>query len=296
MCREIPLHHKKTETHVPIVPEGWFFHQSKSLSIPDSSAEVAVFLVLLSGFGLFLRCFSCNSTGTSHTNPSRVLSQDGQIVACLDIQQHKAYQSHPFCKTGKSSITWHAEQLPLSPLSSSFSAAGSPPHTGFIGMELIEFGPNSLPFESDWPHWQEPEGPAWAAITRPCQPQKSLLPAFTTFTTYILYGALCTQNFFETSNRPCSLAYTLIYQIRTHSWRIYYSLHTKIAEQPGHFNIRNQWTATFPTKVGIPDTAANAHGPQLVYQAEKKRQQTWHPRTSRATLIKLSAWCVRQSI
>lgn len=71
MCREIPLHQKKTETHVPIVPEVWFFHQAKSLSIPDSSAEVAVFLVLLSGFGLFLRCFSCNSTGTSHTNPSR---------------------------------------------------------------------------------------------------------------------------------------------------------------------------------------------------------------------------------
>lgn len=69
MCREIPLH-QKTETHFPIY-WGVIFPAAKSLSIPDSSAEVAVFLVLLSDFGLFLRCFFCNSTGTSHTNPSR---------------------------------------------------------------------------------------------------------------------------------------------------------------------------------------------------------------------------------
>ena len=185
MCREIPLHQKKQKHTFPSFLRGDFSTSPRVCRFPILPQRWQFFLCCFQVLVCFFDVFLAIALELLIQIRLGVLSQDGQIVACLDIQQHKAYQSHPFCKTGKSSITWHAEQLPLSPLSSSFSAAGSPPHTGFIGMELIEFGPNSLPFESDWPHWQEPEGPAWAAITRPCQPQNHcylpLLPLLPTF-------------------------------------------------------------------------------------------------------------------
>ena len=172
MCREIPLHQKKQKHTFPSFLRGDFSTSPRVCRFPILPQRWQFFLccfqVLVCFFDVFLAIalelliqirlgVLGKRTGTS----GNYLRQPRwTIVACLDIQQHKAYQSHPFCKTDKSSITWHAEQLPLSPLSSSFSAAGSPPHTSFIGMELIEFGPNSLPFESDWPHWQEPKGPA----------------------------------------------------------------------------------------------------------------------------------------
>ena len=149
MCREIPLHQKKQKhtfpsflrcdfstsprvCRFPILPQRWqFFLCCFQVLVCFFDVFLAIALELLIQIRLGVLGKRTGTSGNYLRQPRWT------IVACLDIQQHKAYQSHPFCKTDKSSITWHAEQLPLSPLSSSFSAAGSPPHTSFIGMDRV---------------------------------------------------------------------------------------------------------------------------------------------------------------
>ena len=163
--------------------------------------------MLLSGFGLFLRCFSCNSTGTSHTNPSRCpWKKDRNFRKLLETaKMDKSLHVSTFNSTKHIKVTLFAKQT--SPVSLDTLSNSLFLHFHLHFLQQVHHLTQKLHWDatdrvrSKFPAFRiglaplaRARGTSMSRHNTAMPTSESLLPAFTT---YILYGALCTHTFWD---------------------------------------------------------------------------------------------------